>query len=79
MWRKKPAFRAGAAVSFDDERACDIKVVFFFFEGSQHFSYFAVDLESVISYESPGGESAQLCMTNSLCQLTGDFYSLLIG
>lgn len=41
-----------------------------FFVGSQHFSYFAVVLESVISYELPGGESAQYCMTNLSCHRT---------
>lgn len=73
---KKPAFSAGADVCFDDERACDTNVKAFFV-GSQRFSYFAADLESVISYESPGGGSAQYCMTNLSCHLTGVFYSLL--
>ena len=76
LWCKKPAVSAGADLCFDDERACDTNVNGFLV-GSQHFSYFAVDLESVISYKSPGGESAQCCMTNLSCHLTIFFYSLL--
>jgi len=54
---------------FHDERVSDTKAKVFF-AGSQQFSYFAVDLESVISYESHGGESPPYCMSSLSCDLT---------
>lgn len=62
---KKLAFCAGAHACFDDERACNTNPKAFV--GSLHFSCFAVDLESFISYKSLDCESAQYCLTTFSC------------